>query len=246
MFNQKIVVVTGGAQGIGKGIAKAFAQADGTVIFIDRNLDEGNKTLDELKQQKLNVQFVQADLSRLDEASKVMKSIADEYGKIDILINNAGASKFQSIWEVTEVDWNEIINNNLSSVFYCSREAAKYMKETGGTIVNVASTRAFQSEANTEAYSASKGGISSLTHALAITLGNYGIRVNAISPGWIETSSYEELREVDHGQHPANRVGKPEDVAKACLYLADPANDFVTGINLVVDGGMTRKMIYEH
>ena len=100
------------------------------------------------------------------------------------------------------------------------------------------------SEPGAEAYAAAKGGIVALTHALAVSLGADRIRVNCVSPGWIATSSYDALRDVDHAQHPAGRVGKPEDVARACLYLTDPANDFVTGVNLVVDGGMTRRMIY--
>ncbi len=143
-------------------------------------------------------------------------------------------------------DWNDILSANLSSVFYCSKEAASLMKDKGGSIINMASTRATMSEPNTEAYSASKGGIASLTHSLAITLSKYGIRVNSVSPGWIQTEEYESLREIDHTQHPANRVGKPEDIAKACLFLADPDNDFITGEDLVVDGGMTKKMIYHH
>jgi NAD(P)-dependent dehydrogenase (short-subunit alcohol dehydrogenase family) len=101
------------------------------------------------------------------------------------------------------------------------------------------------SEPCSEAYAASKGGIVSLTHALAVSLGPDRIRVNCISPGWIETRRYDALSASDHAQHPAARVGKPDDITRACLYLSDPANDFVTGINLVVDGGMTRKMIYE-
>ncbi|HOP73043.1 MAG TPA: SDR family oxidoreductase, partial [Thermoclostridium caenicola] len=110
--------------------------------------------------------------------------------------------------------------------------------------VNIASTRALMSEPNWEAYAATKGGIVALTHALAASLGKDRITVNAISPGWIETGDYTRLRPADHEQHLSGRVGKPEDIARACLYLTDKANDFVTGINLVVDGGMTRKMIY--
>jgi NAD(P)-dependent dehydrogenase (short-subunit alcohol dehydrogenase family) len=119
-------------------------------------------------------------------------------------------------------------------------------QETGGSIVNIASTRAIMSEPNSEAYAATKGGIVAITHALATSLSEHHITVNAISPGWIETGDYNKLRDIDHEQHLSGRVGKPSDIAKACLYLTDPQNDFVTGINLVVDGGMTRKMIYEH
>ncbi|MNS89580.1 3-oxoacyl-[acyl-carrier-protein] reductase FabG [compost metagenome] len=121
------------------------------------------------------------------------------------------------------------------------------MTELGiqGSVVNISSTRATMSEPNSEAYAASKGAIISLSHAMAISLGKDGIKVNSISPGWIETGDYEALRPEDHQQHPAGRVGKPADIARACLYLTHPDNTFITGANLVIDGGMTRKMIYE-
>lgn len=117
-------------------------------------------------------------------------------------------------------------------------------KRGGGSIINIASTRAFMSEPNSEAYAASKGGIIALTHALAVSFAPDHIQVNAISPGWIETGDYGQLREIDHLQHPAGRVGRPDDIARACLYLTSEGNDFITGANLVIDGGMTRKMIY--
>lgn len=172
--------------------------------------------------------------------------IAGRWGRVDVLINNAGLGVWQSPFELTLEQWDYVINSNLRGTFLCSREAARLMKERGGgSIVNIASTRALMSEANSEAYAASKGGILSLTHALAVSLGPERIRVNAVSPGWIETGDYAALRHEDHTQHPAQRVGRPEDIVKACLYLTDPDNDFVTGTNLVVDGGMTRRMIYE-
>jgi hypothetical protein len=117
--------------------------------------------------------------------------------------------------------------------------------DKGGAIVNIASTRALMSEPHSEAYAASKGGIVAITHALAASLSNEHITVNAISPGWIETGDYSQLTDKDHNQHLSKRVGKPEDIAKGCLYLTSEENDFVTGINLIIDGGMTRKMIYE-
>ncbi len=139
------------------------------------------------------------------------------------------------------------MNTNARGCFLMTREAAKIMRNNpnGGAVVNVSSTRALMSEPDTEAYAASKGAISSLTHAMAITLGKDGITVNSILPGWIETGDYSILREIDHSQHPAGRVGVPGDIAKACLYLTSPDNRFVTGAQLVVDGGMTRKMVYE-
>jgi NAD(P)-dependent dehydrogenase (short-subunit alcohol dehydrogenase family) len=140
-----------------------------------------------------------------------------------------------------------MIQTNLKSVFLCSREAARYMRENqeGGAIVNIASTRALMSEPNSEGYAATKGGIVAITHALASSLSDDMITVNAISPGWIHTGDYSQLTDIDHKQHFSKRVGKPDDIARACLYLTAKENNFVTGINLVVDGGMTKKMIYE-
>ncbi|WP_096200679.1 SDR family oxidoreductase [Bacillus sp. FJAT-45350] len=171
----------------------------------------------------------------------------DKYGKIDILINNAGVSRFKNVYELTVDDWDDVLNSNLRGTFLCSKEAAKYMKKnkSGGSIVNISSTRATMSEKNSEAYAASKGGILSLTHALALSLSDNAIQVNAISPGWIETGDYNELSEIDHKQHPSQRVGKPEDIAPACLFLTNKQNNFITGENLVIDGGMTKKMIYK-
>jgi NAD(P)-dependent dehydrogenase (short-subunit alcohol dehydrogenase family) len=168
------------------------------------------------------------------------------YDQIDILINNAGKGLFKSPYEVTIEEWDDVINTNLRSVFLGSREAAKYMRHNkeGGAIVNIASTRAIMSEPNSEAYAASKGGIVAITHALAASFSDDQITVNAISPGWIETGDYTKLTKLDHEQHLSKRVGKPDDIARACLYLTAKENNFVTGTNLVVDGGMTRKMIY--
>ena len=117
--------------------------------------------------------------------------------------------------------------------------------QSGGAISNMASTRAMMSEPNSESYAASKGGIVALTHALASSFSELNITVNSISPGWIETGDYEALKPSDHSQHLSNRVGKPDDIARACLYLANPDNNFITGTNLTIDGGMTKKMIYE-
>jgi NAD(P)-dependent dehydrogenase (short-subunit alcohol dehydrogenase family) len=153
---------------------------------------------------------------------------------------------WKSPYDLELSEWDSVLNTNLRGTFLCSREAAKLMRNNGGgSIVNISSTRALMSEANSEAYAASKGGILSLTHAMAVSLGPDKITVNAICPGWIETGDYDKLRTEDHAQHPAGRVGTPLDIARACLYLTDPRNDFITGTQMIIDGGMTRRMIYE-
>lgn len=232
MFQGKVVIVTGAAQGIGKAIAKAYSEEGALVIAADMNKAVEDK-----------IHFIQTDVRQEAEIQSLMAQVADRYGKIDILINNAGKFIVKPPIELDTAVWDDVINTNLRSVFLCSREAAKYMQ--GGSIVSLASTRAFQSEPYTEAYAASKGGIVALTHALVRSFAEKNITVNCISPGWIETGDYEKLRHIDHIQHLSNRVGKPEDIARACLYLTRPENNFITGTNLTIDGGMTKKMIYE-
>jgi len=245
-FSNKTVIITGAANGIGKGIALQYALKGANVVVADIDKEAGKKTVSIIKEQGGNGIFVQTDVRNETDIVHLMKTAFQQYGHIDILINNAGKGLFKSPYDLTLEEWDDLLNTNLRSVFLCSREAAKYMRENkdGGSIVNIASTRAIMSEPNSEAYAASKGGIVALTHALAASLSKDKITVNCISPGWIETGDYSQLRPIDHEQHLSRRVGKPDDIARACLYLTDKENDFVTGINLIVDGGMTRKMIY--
>ncbi|KQU60568.1 SDR family oxidoreductase [Rossellomorea marisflavi] len=242
---ERIICITGGTNGIGRGLVKAFAEKGWIVEFMD--IDEsGLGFAEELNGQGHKTRFHKVDVGDHAAVAGAFSKIGADHGKVDVMINNAGVSKFKSFWELEPEEWDRILSVNLGSVFHCSREAAKLMKDGGGSIINLSSTRAFMSERDTEAYSATKGGIYSLSHSLAITLSEFGIRVNSISPGWIATEDYESLRDIDHAQHPAGRVGKPEDIARACLFLSDPENDFITGENLIIDGGMSRKMIYEH
>ncbi|MGG3564246.1 glucose 1-dehydrogenase [Neobacillus rhizosphaerae] len=245
-FLNKVVVVTGAANGIGRGVASAFAEKGAKVVIADIDSESGNMAALELRNNGAEVQFVKTEVKSEKDIIHLFETTKNTYGTIDILINNAGKSVFKSPYELSIEEWDDIIHTNLRSVFLCSREAAKYMRENegGGSIVNIASTRALMSEPNSEAYAATKGGITAITHAMSASFSNDRITVNAISPGWIHTGDESELSELDHEQHLSKRVGKPSDIARACLYLTDFENDFVTGINLVVDGGMTRKMIY--
>ncbi|QTM98569.1 glucose 1-dehydrogenase [Sediminibacillus dalangtanensis] len=247
-FTDKTVIVTGAGSGIGAAVAAAYGDAGAKIVVAEKDVKAGKATVTEIEKKGGNSMFVETDVRRPEDIEHLVMKTVETYGKIDILINNAGVSRFKSIYELTVDDWDDVLNTNLRGNFLCAQQAAKKMRDNpdGGAIVNIASTRAFMSEADSEAYAASKGGISALTHALAISLSKDRIRVNAISPGWIETGDYGGLRSIDHAQHPAKRVGKPEDVARACLFLTDPRNDFVTGENFILDGGMTRKMIYEH
>lgn len=246
-FSDKTVIITGAGSGIGKGTALLYAEKGANVVVADINMEAGTQTAGRILKTCGKAIFVQTDVRSESDIVRLMETALRTFGHIDILINNAGIYIFKPVYDLTVEEWDNIINTNLRSVFLCSREAARYMRQNrdGGAIVNIASTRAIMSEPNSEAYAASKGGIVAITHALAASLSEDRITVNAISPGWIETGDYSKLKGSDHEQHLSKRVGKPDDIARACLFLTSRENNFVTGINLIVDGGMTRKMIYE-
>ena len=241
----KRVVITGGAQGIGLATALAFHRNNDWVFVIDEDVEA-------LAELPAGIIRVRADLSDPADVQRSCGQILSQAMSIDVLVNNAGVGgESKSIFDTPVEEWDRVVNSNLRAMWLTTKYLASTMPE-GSSIVNIASTRALQSEANTEPYSASKGGVVALTHSLAVSLADRRIRVNCISPGWIDVSrakkssnrNPELLRPVDHHQHPAGRVGAPEDVAAAVLYLSSSMAGFVTGSNLVIDGGMTRKMIY--
>lgn len=248
--NSKVAVVTGGAQGIGKAIVKAFLENGWSTVVADSDREAGEEAAREFTSLGTNV-FIETDVSIEEQVERLFQQTMRHFGRIDALINNAGISHNKSLEYLTLEEWNRVIGVNLTGTFLCAKHASPHLKNTGGSIINIASTRAFMSEACTEAYSASKGGVVALTHALAVSLGP-DIRVNCISPGWIETGPWKKKSrrttiartEEDHLQHPAGRVGLPEDISSLALYLVASEASFLTGSNIIADGGMTRKMIY--
>ncbi|GFR36655.1 SDR family oxidoreductase [Thermobrachium celere] len=248
--SKKTVIITGGGQGIGKGTAKRLLMENYNVVIAEIDMEAGKETENELKEYG-EIKFIYCDVSKEEDVKNLVSETVSMYGRIDVLINNAAISINKPIEELSLEEWNRVISVNLTGAFLCSKYCAPYLKQSNGSIVNIASTRAFMSEKDTEAYSASKGGIFSLTHALAVSLGP-DVRVNCISPGWIEVSEWKKesirktpvLSEMDNKQHPAGRVGNVDDIASMILFLIDEKNSFITGANFIVDGGMTRKMIY--
>ncbi|MFC0473394.1 SDR family NAD(P)-dependent oxidoreductase [Halalkalibacter kiskunsagensis] len=246
-MNKRIIIVTGAGQGIGAKIAAEYGANGDTVIVTDKDESKANETATCIINNGGKAHSILCDVRKEDHIKEVVSYVEHQFGKIDVLINNAGLSVFTSPFDLSVEKWDEIQHTNVRSVFLFSREAAKVMrKQKKGSIVNIASTRAVMSEPHSEAYAASKGAIVSLTHALAASFQEDGIQVNSVSPGWIHTGDRVELRQVDHDQHFSKRVGEPADIARACLFLTNESNTFINGENITIDGGMTRKMIYEH
>lgn len=241
----KTCFVTGGAQGIGRAVVEAFHRAGANVAFCDMDVEGGRELCASLP----GTQFFSVDVKDEKALLAAMDGVYKVWDDIDIIVNNVGISPFSPLTETSIEEFDSILAVNLRPVFITSREMAIRRntpegRQRYGRIINMSSTRYLQSEPGTEGYSASKGGVVSLTHALAISLSAYNITVNAISPGWIDTGHYGALRPEDHSQHPSGRVGRVEDIANACLFLAAPGNDFINGQNIAIDGGMTKKMIY--
>ncbi len=249
---EKTVIVTGGGQGIGKGIALELLRQGYRVAIAEIDAEAGEETAQEYAHLGA-IRFFRTDTSDESSVRRTVRETMETYGRIDALINNAGIADpvAAPVEELSIEQWSRIIGVNLTGYFICVKHCVPELRKQRGSIVNIASTRAFQSEPNTEAYSATKGGVLSLTHALAVSLGPE-IRVNSISPGWIDVSEWKkrgerhkaDLRPIDHEQHPAGRVGWPADIAWAAAYLIGEQAGFITGQNFVIDGGMTKKMVY--
>ena len=228
----RVALVTGGSKGIGRAVVERLARDGWRVVSADRAPPPAGHP----------ARHVACDVGEEAAVKALVAGIAREEGRLDALVSNAGFMIRKPIRELTLAEWSSVIATNLTATFLLVREAEAMLRAAKGSVVTIASTRARQSEPDTESYSASKGGVVALTHALAISLGP-DVRVNCVSPGWIHTGG-EALRPEDHAQHPAGRVGRPEDIAALVAWLAGAESGFVTGAEFVSDGGMTRKMIY--
>ena|SRR5690349_10225815 len=230
-YPQKAALVTGGAQGIGRDIARVLSQRGYRVAIADvKSPTEGGRL------------FIRCDISKEAAVRSCVRRVVKQFGRLDALVNNAGIAEPNNgpVEKLALAEWNRRIGVNLTGAFLMAKHAVPHLRHVRGAIVNIASTRALQSEPDTEAYAAAKGGLVALTHALAMSLGPQ-VRVNCISPGWI---AHTPVKKRDHEQHPVGRVGRDRDVAEFVAFLLSDAAGFATGQNYIVDGGMTTKMIY--
>ncbi|BCN25812.1 SDR family NAD(P)-dependent oxidoreductase [Vibrio alfacsensis] len=235
MYDNKVVLVTGGSQGIGKHLAQAYLDLGAKVVVFDV-----------VSSTNSEVDFYPVDLGCIDQIEAAFDQLENRYGQVDVLLNNGAIANFNKpLSTLTFDEFSRVIDVNLKGAFACTRRFIALHKGCSyGRVINIGSTRWYQNEAGWDAYGASKGGVVSMTHSMAISLSDTPITVNAVSPGWIQVEGYDDLEALDHQQHPSGRVGKARDIVNACLFLTHPENDFVNGHNLVVDGGMSKKMIY--
>lgn len=246
VHNGRVALVTGAARGIGLGIAAWLITEGWQVVLADVDRQRGEAVAGVLGD---NASFVAMDVSSEEQVAKGVAEVLGMFGRLDALVCNAAVADPRNRLESLDLaHWNRVLAVNLSGPMLLAKHCAPYLRAHGGSIVNLSSTRARQSEPDTEAYAASKGGLLALTHALAMSLGPQ-VRVNAVSPGWIDARDpsqrrAEPLSDADHAQHPVGRVGTVEDVAATVAWLLSKNSGFVTGQEFVVDGGMSKKMIY--
>lgn len=240
-FNHKVCVLTGGAAGIGRCLAESFCAEGARVYAIDK---------DPAPSSSAGIRYYQGDIAEQAVLDAFVDWVLQHEKHVDILVNNACLTKGGILSGCTYEDFLYVQRIGVAAPFWLASRLKPYFAP-GASIVNLSSTRAFQSQADTESYSAAKGGITSLTHALAVSLAGIA-RVNSVAPGWIETARFHTDAPVpsystaDLQQHPSGRVGEPEDIVRAVFFLCDDRNSFVNGINLTVDGGMSHLMVYHN
>jgi len=246
-LKDKVAIITGARRGMGKSHALKLAKVGAKVVVSDISQEECQLVVDEIKKEKGEAIAVKCDATKKEEVDNMIKAAVDKWGKVDILVNNAGICQFKPFLELTEEEWDRTLNINLKGYFLCAQAAAKEMaKQKSGVIINIASVAMGQQGIgfpNIVHYCASKGGIVGMTEALAVELAPYNIRVNAISPGMIETPMIDPVKQDPKAMEgllarvPLHRVGRPEEVSNLVLFLASDASSYMTGSTVVIDGG---------
>jgi len=243
----KTALVTGGSSGNGRAIARRFAEEGANITVADVRDDPrmgGEPTHDLIESEGGNAQFVHCDVSSIEDLHAAVDATVEAFGSLDVMVNNAGVERQKPLGEVTDEDYEWLMDINLKGVFFGSQAAVEVMREQedGGSIINMSSIGGIRGLENSSLYCTSKGGVTNLTRELAVEQGKHDIRVNALNPGFIETAMTMEDGDTAGGildQTPLGRAGQPDEVADAALFLASDESSFVTGHNLVMDGGFT-------
>jgi 3-oxoacyl-[acyl-carrier protein] reductase len=250
-FEGKVAIVTGGAQGIGAAIVRRLANEGAAVAVVDLTAERGQPTADEVVKNGGRALAIGADVSKTEDAQAAVQAAAAEFGRVDVLVNNAGITRDNLLFKMTDEDWDSVIAVNLRSAFVMSREAQKlFVRKRYGKIVSLSSRSALGNRGQAN-YAASKAGIMGLTATLAIELGPYGVNVNAVAPGFIATAMTDatarrvgldpdEMRRLAAEQTPVRRVGEPEDIAAVVAFLASDESSFISGQTIQVNGGLDR------
>jgi 3-oxoacyl-[acyl-carrier protein] reductase len=239
----KVALVTGAAQGIGKAIALLLARNGADIVVSDVNLEKAEETSKEVHALGRSAMAIKVDVSRLDDVEKMVETLLERFGKIDILVNNAGIARDKLILRMTEEDWDAVLGVNLKGTFNCTKAAIRPMsKQRSGKIVNIASVVGEMGNTGQANYSASKAGVIGFTKTMAREFAQRGINVNAVAPGYIQTPMTDALPEKAKEELkrliPMERLGQPEDVAQAVLFLVSEASSYITGHILKVNGGI--------
>ena len=245
----KVALITGAAKGIGLGCARVLGTCGASIAVVDIDAPAAETAVQSMRASGVNAERFIADVSRSGEVAQMVMAVAQRFGQIDIVVNNAGTHDGKGIEQASEADWDNLIATNLKSVFLVTKAALPYLKATRGCIVNMSSMVGVVGQKNAAAYAASKGGIIALTKNMALDLAPDGIRVNCICPGWVETplvnawfahqADEAAARNYVDSIHPMGRIASPEDIGHAALFLASAQSVFVTGIVLPVEGGVT-------
>ena len=252
MTASRVVVVTGGAYGIGRGIVRAFAAEGERTVIADRDRPRGVELVAALRADGRDVLFLETDVCEERQIEALVTCVEETYGRLDVLVNNAGIERYLRPEQHTAADWEAIVGTNLRAAFLCAKYVYPLLKASRGCIVNIASVQAFANEPNISVYAATKGGLLALTRAMALDYAAEGIRVNAVCPGAIRTGMMEAaLKDQPDPEEavrtlgrsiPLGRVGEPEDIAGAVVFLASPSASYITGASLVVDGGLLTRL----
>ena len=242
-FKDKVALITGGARGIGRAIALAFAREGADIVIADVNQEEAEKTAGDIEALGRKSLPILMDVTNYAKVEEALNKILDKFGKVDILVNNAGITKDGLLLRMNEADWDAVIDVNLKGTFNCTKAVSKAMiKQHSGKIINIASIIGIIGNAGQANYSASKAGIIALTKTAAKELATRNINVNAVAPGFIQTEMTarlsEDIKQKMKEAIPLNKFGSPDDVAAVCLFLASEAANYITGQTIVVDGGM--------